>query len=60
MLRTARVEYDVRVVIVIGVDMRVYAVVYTSVIIIIIIIVAIVLSRDVVIISLVFVWLSVG
>ena len=63
---TGRVEYDVRVVIVIRIDiirclLMVYVVDSASVFIIfIIIIVVIILSRDVVLIGLVIVWLGVG
>ena len=60
MVITGRVEYDGRVFTVISVNMMVYIVISPSVIIIIIIIVVIILSRDVVIISLFFVWLCVG
>ena len=56
MARTGRVEYDGRVVIIIGVDMTVCVVASTSFIIIIIIIVVIILSRDVFLISLAFIW----
>ena len=57
MVRTGSVEYDGCVAIVIGVDMMVYIAISASVIVIIIIVV-IIFYRDVVLISLVFVWIG--
>ena len=59
MFKTGRVEYNGRVVIFIGVDMMVYVVASASVTIIIIIGV-IIISRDVALIGLVFIWFGVG
>ena len=55
MVRIGRVEYDVRVGIIIGVDMTVYVVISASVAIVSIIFVVVILSRDVVLIGLVLV-----